>query len=90
MASGASIASPFVATYNADLAALSSLARVALPDQIRFPGMLELRREDGALLDLIPMDTVPEMAAIACRLYDLGFHDGKRAGNTRKGRPVAS
>jgi|APAra7269096936_1048531.scaffolds.fasta_scaffold02825_8 hypothetical protein len=75
-----SVADLFVATYNADLAELGSLARVSLPDQNKHPDTLELRRGDGELLDLIPAETEPVMAAIACRLYDHGFNEGCRAG----------
>ncbi|WP_454798418.1 hypothetical protein [Novosphingobium lindaniclasticum] len=74
------IAMLFVATYNADLAELGSLARVTLPDPDKHPDTLELRRGDGELLDLIPADTEPVMAAIACRLYDEGYNEGRRAG----------
>lgn len=34
--------------------------------------MLELRNGSGQLLDLIPADTEPQTAAIACRLYAAG------------------
>lgn len=74
------MAALFVATFNADLAELGSLARVTLSDQGQHPDTLELRSGDGELLDLIPADTDPVMAAIACRLYDEGYNAGRRAG----------
>lgn len=70
----------FVATYNADLAELGSLACVAWPDQKVHPDMLELRNGSGELLGLIPADTEPRMAAIACRLYAAGYVAGREAG----------
>lgn len=43
-----SVAEHFVATYNADLAELRSLAPVSLPDQEKHPDTLELRCGDGS------------------------------------------
>lgn len=74
------MAALYVTTYNADLAELRSLARVAWADQDKHPDMLELRNGSGELLALIPVDTEPQVAAIACRLYAAGYVEGREAG----------
>ncbi|WP_132269637.1 hypothetical protein [Novosphingobium sp. PhB57] len=62
----------FAAAYNTDLMEVGSLACAAWRDQDKHPEMLELRNGIGQLLDLIPADTEPQTAAIACRLYAAG------------------
>jgi hypothetical protein len=69
-----------VESYNLDLAALSSSARVALPADAAHKAMLELQDDEGSFLSLIPSDTSPEMAAVAYRLYGQGLNHGVRAG----------
>ncbi|MDF0491571.1 hypothetical protein PX699_16705 [Sphingobium sp. H39-3-25] len=69
-----------VETFNADLAALLSTARVALPSIEGHDGVLELQNEEGEFLDFIPDSASPEMVAITYRLYRRGFSGGLRAG----------
>lgn len=69
-----------VDTFNADLAALHSSARVALPPSETHGDVLELQDDEGNFLDFIPDAASPEMAAIAYRLYGRGLNRGVRAG----------
>lgn len=70
----------FVESFNLDLVALSSGARVKLSTEGSRDGQLELRDDEGNFICLIPSDTRPEMAAIAYRLYGQGLNRGVRAG----------
>jgi hypothetical protein len=70
----------FIASYNADLAALDSSARVAVPSNAPNPDMLELQNDEGTCLAMIPASAEPQMAAIAYRLYGRGLNLGVRAG----------
>lgn len=74
------ITAMFIESYNADLAALGSAARVALPSNALHDDMLELQDDEGTFLDLIPASAEPQMAAIAYRLYGRGLNLGVRAG----------
>lgn len=70
----------FIARFNRDLDALSSHARVALPNTNLAEGMIELQDDEGCLIAFIPADTSPRMAAIAYRLFGQAFTRGVRAG----------
>ncbi|MFB0874994.1 hypothetical protein [Sphingobium sp. sgz301303] len=70
----------FIASYNADLAALDSSARVAVPSNAPNPDMLELQDDEGTCLAMIPASAAPQMVAIAYRLYGRGLNLGVRAG----------
>jgi hypothetical protein len=74
------ISAMFVESYNFDLAALSSPARVAVPVDPTHKAMLELLDEEGIFLCFIPSDTSPETAGIAYGLYGQGLHAGARGG----------
>lgn len=80
-----SLSTLFVESYNLDLAALSSSARVALATACPQLDRLELRDETGKLLCLIPADTTPEMADIAYRLYIRGRDERSPAEGRRPG-----
>lgn len=58
------LAALFVESFNADLAVINSAARVALPQNDQHGDYLELRDDEGNLLEFIPAATEPEMAAI--------------------------
>lgn len=70
----------FVDSFNTDLAALHSAARVALPPNEAHGDVLELQDEEGRFLEFIPDSASPEMVAIAYRLYGRGLNRGIRAG----------
>lgn len=70
----------FVESFNLDLAALHSAARVALPSSGNHPDMLELQDDEGIFLSFVPADASPEMVAIAYRLFGQGLNHGVRAG----------
>jgi hypothetical protein len=74
------ISALFIASFNADLERLNSAARVALPQDNVRPDMIEMRDDEGALLDFIPASTAPEMVAIAYRLYGRALNHGISAG----------
>ncbi len=74
------ITAMFIESYNADLAALGSAARVALPSNGLQEDMLELQDDEGTFLDSIPASAEPQMAAIAYRLYGRALNLGVRAG----------
>ena len=69
-----------VESFNLDLAALHSTARVSLPTSGSHPDTLELRDDEGNFLSLVPADASPEIVAIAYRLYGQGLNLGARAG----------
>ncbi len=69
----------FVESFNLDLAALNSPARVCLPSGDN-SGVLELQDDEGTFLDFIPESAAPEMVAIAYRLYGRGLNHGVRVG----------
>lgn len=69
----------FLESFNLDLSALSSAARVARPSTGQ-DNVLELQDDEGNFLCFIPADSSPEMAAIAYRLYGQGLNRGTRAG----------
>ena len=70
----------FIASFNADLAALDSAAQVAAPRSSAPADMIELQDDEGTFLDFIPVSTEPRMAAIAYRLYGRALNLGVRAG----------
>lgn len=70
----------FITKFNRDLDALSSSARVALPNTNLAEDMIELQDDEGNLVGFIPSGTSPRMAAIAYRLYGQAFKRGVRAG----------
>lgn len=75
-----SLAALFVASFNRDLAALQSPARVALSGHSTHQTVLEMHDQDGNLLCLLPDATSPEMVAIAYRLYAHALTRGIAAG----------
>jgi len=70
----------FIDSFNTDLAALDSAARVAAPRPGAPTDMIELQDDEGNFLDFIPASTEPQMAAIAYRLYGRAFNLGIRTG----------
>ncbi len=70
----------FVASYNCDLAALKSSARVGLPTAEHPAHTLELQNGDGNFLCFVPTSASPEMVDIAYRLYVHGLSRGMTAG----------
>ena len=70
----------FIALFNRELEALSSQARVELPDTALAQGMIELQDDEGRLICFIPADTSPKMAAITYRISSQAFTRGVRAG----------
>ena len=74
------LAALFVASFNNDLMALNSSARVVLPSGGTRQPVLELQDEGGNFLCLIPEEASPEMVAIAYRLYATALTRGVAAG----------
>lgn len=74
------ITAMFIESYNADLAARGSNARVAVPSSGPQDDTLELQDDEGTLIAFIPASAEPQMAAIAYRLYGRGLNLGVRAG----------
>jgi hypothetical protein len=70
----------FIASFNADLAALNAAAQVGAPRPGTPADMIELLDDEGNFLDFIPASTEPRMAAIAYKLYGRGLNLGVRAG----------
>ena len=68
----------FIASFNADLIALGSPARVAATTDPLPSDMLALLDEDGECLALLPDSMAPAMVAAAYRLY----RQGRMAGET--------
>ena len=74
------ITAMLIDSYNADLEAIGSAARVGLPSIDQSDDLLELQDDEGTFLDFIPASSAPQMAAIACCLYGRGLNLGVRAG----------
>lgn len=75
-----SLGALFVASFNRDLDALNCPARVALPSAGDAREILELHDADGNHLCTVPESIVPDMVAIAYRLYLQGLRRGLEAG----------
>lgn len=70
----------FVESYNADLAELGSLARIAITDLSSGSDTFELLDEEGQFLVLLPKSAAPDVTAAACTLYGQGRSSGLRDG----------
>ncbi|WP_223806419.1 hypothetical protein [Novosphingobium sp. LASN5T] len=70
----------FVESFNADLEALGSPARIAKTDLSSSADMFELLDDEGQFVTLFPAEATPEITAAAYRLYAQGLHHGLRAG----------
>jgi len=71
-----SLAALFVASFNRDLAALGSLARVGRPSADNHREVLELQDAQGNFLCFVPECASAEMVDIAYRLYAEGLKRG--------------
>lgn len=75
-----SLSDLFVESFNADLLALGSSARVAVPADSHLSGRLEIRDDEGNFIEFVPDTISPEMVAIAFRLYGRALNRGIRLG----------
>lgn len=73
-------AAHYIASFNANLEAIGSAARVALHGNGLLGDKIELRDDEDFCLAVIPASAEPEMVAIAYRLYGRGINIGVRAG----------
>ncbi|CCA93073.1 MULTISPECIES: hypothetical protein [Novosphingobium] len=70
----------FVESYNADLEALNSPARIAITTLSSGADVFELLDDEGQFVTLFPASATPEVTAAAYRLYAQGLHRGLRTG----------
>lgn len=75
-----SLSGLFVESFNADLAALGSAARIALPTNPYRRGKIEMQDDEGNLIEFVRDTASPEMVAIASRLYGRALNTGIRLG----------
>jgi hypothetical protein len=69
----------FIASFNADLAALDCAAQVSAATE-QHANMIELQDEDGQFLGHFPDDISPATAVAAYSLYGRGLSRGALAG----------
>lgn len=70
----------FVESFNADLEALNSPARIAMTRLSSGDDVFELLDDEGQFVTLFPASATPEVTAAAYRLYGQGLNRGLRAG----------
>lgn len=70
----------FVESFNADLEALNSPARIAMTKLSSGGDVFELLDDEGQFITLFPASATPEVTAAAYRLYGQGLNRGLRAG----------
>ena len=70
----------FAESFNADLEALGSPARIAITRLSSGGDVFELLDDEGQLVTLFPASATPEVTAAAYRLYAQGLNRGLRSG----------